>query len=156
MSIPQYYEFIDLYNSSISPSTIHCENASLTWFFKRYLLQKVLSVFEFENIPENWDKDYFLYTLFMFGHVAVINTDKFGVIPQFCTLHGRDVFYRPTNALITNHLIRGFKDPRIGSQCSLIKMQPDYGGAWDIVTYYADLMALSAEALGVNLVNSKP
>lgn len=153
--IPQYYEFIDQYNSSFSPSTVHVKNTTLQWYFRRYLTQKVMSVFKFENIPDNWDIDYFLYTLFMFGRVAVIDTDKYGVIPQFCTLHGYNVYYRPTNALITNPLIKQPLDPVIGVDCALIKMQPDYGGAWDIVTYYSDLMALAAEALGVNLVNSK-
>ena len=153
--IPQYYEFNNVINSTSSPSTIHVHNTALSWYFRRYLIQKVMSVFKFKNLPEHWDEDYFKYTLFMFGRVAVINTDTFGVIPQFCTLHGYDVYYRPTNALITNPLIKGFKDPRIGVQCGLIKMQPDYGGAWDIVSYYADQMALASEALGVNLLNTK-
>lgn len=155
MSIPQYYEFNNLVQSASSPSAVHVHNTDLAWYFRRYLIQKIMSVFEWHNIPEHWDEDYLKYTIYMFGRVAVINTDKFGAIPQYCTLHGYDIYYRPTNALITNPLIRGFKDPRIGVQCSLIKMQPDYGGAWDIVSYYADQMALASEALGVNMLNSK-
>ena len=153
--IPTPYEYIDLYNSQFSPSTVHVSNTGLSWFFKRYLIQKLMSVFEFENMPDNWDKDYFYYTLFIWGHIAVINTKEFGVIPQWCTLKGRNVFYRPTNAVISNPLLKGFTTPRIGKQCSLIKMQPDYGGAWDIICFYADMLALTSEAAAVNILNSK-
>lgn len=155
MNIPAPYEYIDLYNSSFSPSTVHVSNTGLSWFFKRYLIQKVMSVFEFENIPENWDKDYFYYTLFVWGYAAVINTKEFGVIPQWCSLSGRNVFYRPTNAVISNPLLKGFTTPRIGKQCSIIKMQPDYGGVWDIVSFYSDMLALTSEAAAVNILNSK-
>ena len=153
--LPAPSEYIQLYNSSFHPSTVHVKNTGLAWYFKRYLIQKVMSAFEFDGIPENWDPDYFKYTLFMWGHVAVINTKPWGVIPQWCSLSGRDVFYRPTTCNISNPLIKGFLTPRIGIQCSLIKMQPDYGGCWDIISYYADLMALTSEAIATNLVNSK-
>ena len=149
------YDFINIYNAQIRPSTVHSQDNATAWYFRRYLIQKILSVFEFDNIPETWSKDYFLYTLFLFGFVAVVDTDKFGVIPQHCSLFGYYVFYRPTNVNIANPLLRGNLTPKIGVECELIKMQPDYGSCWDIVAYYADLLALSTESLGVNMVNSK-
>ena len=149
------YDFINIYNAHIKPSTVTSADNATTWYFRRYLLQKIISVFEFENIPETWSKDYFLYTLFVFGFVSVIRTDKFGVIPQHCGLFGYDVFYRPTNVNIANPLLRGNLTPKIGVECELIKMQPDYGSCWDIVAYYADLLSLATESLGVNMVNSK-
>lgn len=149
------YDFINRYNSKIKPSTAHSQENATAWYFRRYLIQKIISVYEFKGIPETWSKDYFLYTLFCFGFVAIVETDKFGVIPQHCSLFGYDVFYRPTNVNIANPLIRGNLTPRIGTECALVRMQPDYGSCWDIVSYYADLLALSTEALAVNLVNSK-
>ena len=149
------YDFINKYNAHIKPSTVHTQENATAWYFRRYLLQKILSVYEFKGIPETWSKDYFLYTLFLWGFVAVIETDKFGVIPQHCSLYGYDVFYRPTNVNIANPLLRGNLTPKIGTECELIKLQPDYGSCWDIISYYADLLALSTESLGVNLVNSK-
>lgn len=155
--VPQYYEFRNVYNSGISPSTVHCKNTALSWYFKRYLLQKLMSVFEFEGIPENWDIDYFKYNLFVFGRVAVIYTKEFGTIPQYCTLYGYDVYYRPNRVQIANPLLKNMTgtDLIIGYNTEVVRMQPDYGGAWDIVSYYAELMALSSEALAVNLLNSK-
>lgn len=155
MSVPYEYNFINKYNSHIKPSTAHSADNATTWYFKRYLIQKIISVFEFKGIPETWSKDYFLYTLFIFGFVSIIETDKFGVIPQQCSLQGYDVFYRPTHAVIANPLLRGNLTPRIGQTCALIRMQPDYGSCWDIVSYYADLLSLCTESIAVNLVNSK-
>ena len=149
------YDFINRYNSNIKPSSVHSQENATSWYFRRYLIQKIISVYEFKGIPETWSKDYFLYTLFCFGFVAIVETDKFGVIPQHCSLYGYDVFYRPTNVNIANPLLRGNLTPRIGIECALVRMQPDYGSCWDIVSYYADLLALSTEALAVNLVNSK-
>lgn len=149
------YDFINKYNAHIKPSTTHSQDNATAWYFRRYLLQKILSVFEFKNIPETWSKDYFLYVLFLYGFIAVIQTDKFGVIPQNCSLFGYDVFYRPTNVNIANPKLKGILQPRIDVDCTLIKLQPDYGSCWDIVSYYADLLALATESLGTNLVNSK-
>lgn len=149
------YDFINKYNAQRKPSTVHSQENATTWYFRRYLIQKIISVFEFNGIPEEWSKDYFLYNLFLCGFVAIVNTDKFGVIPQHCSLYGYDVFYRPTNVNIANPLLRGNLTPRIGTECALIRMQPDYGSCWDIVAYYADLLSLCTESLAVNLVNSK-
>ena len=126
----------------------------LSWMFQRYLLQKAISVFKW-SIPETWDKDYFLYCLYCFGRVAVVNTNRFGVIPQACGLMGYNVYYRPTNAIITNPLLRGMLQPRIDVDCVLLKLQPDFGGILDLVQLYANLMAQASTAIGINLANSK-
>lgn len=149
------YDFINNYNGHIKPSSTHTGDNATSWYFKRYLIQKIISVFEFKNIPKTWSKDYFLYVLFIWGYIAIIETDKFGVIPQQGSLYGYDVFYRPTNITISNPLLRGITQPRIGTECALIRLQPDYGSCWDIVSYYADLLALCSESVGANLVNSK-
>lgn len=148
------YEFKNIANAAYHPSELHVAETGLSWFFKRYLIQKLISVFKFEGIPENWSKDYFFYTLFVFGYAIIFRTDKFGVIPQHGGLSGFDVFYRPNQAIVANPLIMT-KQLKIGVNCELIRMQPDYGGAWDIVSYYADLMALTSETIAVNLINSK-
>lgn len=149
------YDFINVYNAKLSPSTVHTRESYSSAYFKRYLIQKILSVYDFEGIPEHWAKNYFLYTLFILGNIAVIKTDKFGVIPQHGSLFGYNVFYQPTHFQIANPLLRGNLEPMIGRDCSLIKLQPDYGSCWDIVAYYADLLALCTETLGTNLINSK-
>lgn len=152
--MPYSYEMINLFNSSYSPSTLHTKNTQMFTFFKKYLLEKVMSVFEFE-LPEMWDKNYFLYSLFLNGYLAIVNTDKFGVICQHCGLRGYNIYYNPTHAIIVNPLLTGILEPKIGTQCSLIRLQPNYSGVSDIVNYYADNMAMTAETCEMNIMNSK-
>lgn len=153
--IPANYDYINVSASMYQPSEIHAQESGLSRYFERYLIQKLISVFKFEGLPDYWSKDYFLYTLFVFGYVTVFNTDKFGIIPQHCSLAGYDVFYRPNKCLVANPLINKTLELKIGYNCELVKMQPDYCGAWDIISYYADLMALASESIAVNLINSK-
>ena len=155
MNLPVNYEFINQYNAMRSPSTVHCRNTALVEYYTRYLFQKVISVFEFENLPEEWADNYFKYVLFGYGVIAVIYTDKYGVICQDCGLSGFDVFYQPTRCIIANPHLPGLKEFKIHENCEIIKLQPDYGSVMDLVTTYADLMALALETTGANLLNSK-
>lgn len=154
MTAPYDYTYINAANSLISPSTVHCRNAELTWYFRRYLIQKAISVFKWK-MPASWDPDFFRYALYARGYLAIVRTDKFGVIPTLCTLGGYNVFYRPLYAVITNPLLTGILQPVIDEQCVIIRLQPDYGSIMDLVNYYADMLSLSAEAAGINLVNTK-
>lgn len=151
---PFYYNYINAETSQVTPSTVHVKDSGLCRYFTKYLLQKAMSVFEWD-LPETWNKDYFLYVLYCWGYVAVINTDKFGVIPQGCGLKGYDVFYAPTHAVIANPLLSGILEPRIGTQCELLKLQPDFSGILDLVGHYAEQMALASQSVSVNLLNSK-
>ena len=149
------YEFINLYESSFRPSTVHCKNTGLVNFYVRYLLQKCISVFEFEGLPKEWAANYFKYILFIFGYIGIINTDRYGVIPQKCGLGGYNVFMQPSFITVANPHLKGILQPIIHEQCEVIKLQPDYNSIMDLVYTYADLMALCLETSGINLLNSK-
>ena len=151
---PVFYDHNNAVNSLISPSTMHVRDTNLAWYFRRYLLLKAIAVFKW-NLPERWAKNYFLYVLYCWGYIAIVNTDKFGVICQGCSLAGYDVFYQPTKAVIANPLLTGILEPKIDKQCTLIRLQPDYGSIMDKVNFYADILALCAETAGTNLFNSK-
>lgn len=155
INTPYFYDNVNAYNAFVSPSTVHVKNTGLAQFFKRYLLQDAMTPFEW-TMPETWDKSYFLYVLYIIGFIGILDTDKYGVIPQHGTLSGYNIFYRPSKLIVTNPLFgaRSY-ELTIGSDCTLIKLEPDYLGLYDIVDYYGDLMALAAETAGVNLLNSK-
>lgn len=154
MNAPFYYDYINSVEGNYSPSTVHSKNTALTHFFSRLLLQKAMSVFKW-TMPETWNKNFVLSVLYGYGYFTVFRTDRFGVIPQPCTLQGYNVMYQPTHCLVTNPLISRTLTPEIGVNCELVKMRPDYCGIMDIVGYYADLLSVGAEAIGVNLINSK-
>ena len=151
---PVFYDHQNVVYAEISPSTVHSQNTYLVRFYKRYLLQKAMSVFKWE-LPDHWNRDYLLYSLYCNGVVAVFNTDKFGVIPQLCGLGGYGVFYQPTRALITNPLISKTINATIGENCELLKLQPDFGGIMDLVSNYAELLAITSEMVSLNVLNSK-
>ena len=151
--VPENYNYINMYNSSFSPSTVHVKNTRLQAFFKRYLFQKAIGVFKW-TLPKTWNPFYFKYVLFAWGFIGVVETDKFGIICQAGAPYGYDIYYQPTNLIITNPLLKGSLNPRIGQECSVIKLQPDWGGIMDLVDYYADMMALAAETFSVNMMNS--
>lgn len=154
LSLPVYYDYQNVIDSIVRPSTIHVHNTALARYFKRYLLMKAISVFKWK-LPKTWDKDYFLYNLYCRGYICVLNTDKYGIIPQHCTLSGYGIFYQPTTAVVSNPLLRGLKQLRIGTQTELVKLNLDYGGILDIINYYGDQMALAAETASTNMLNCK-
>ena len=151
---PFDYQTLNYYNASRSPSTVHVKNTRLRRFFRKYLFQKAISVFKWQ-LPEEWDNDYFLYTLFGMGYIAIVDTDQYGVICQGGALGGYNLYYRPSYIMITNPLIQGTITANIDTDCALIKLQPDYSSIMDLVGYYADQLALAAESMGINLLNVK-
>ena len=151
---PFDYQTLNYYNATRSPSTIHTKNTRLRRYFRKCLFQKAISVFKW-NIPDDWDKDYFLYTLYGLGYIAVIDTDQYGVICQGGALGGYNLYYRPSYIIITNPLIRGTITANLDTDCALIKLQPDYSSILDIIGFYADQLALASETLGINLINVK-
>lgn len=154
MSRPPFFaEIENLCGSSLNPSGVTVSNTQTAAFFRRHLLQRAISTFEWK-LPDYWSREYFLYTLFGRGHIGVVNTDKYGPICQWGSPYGLNVFYMPNRYVIANPLLKGMLNPVIGEQCEVIRF-PDWRGVMDIVTVYADYMALAAQACGVNLINSK-
>ena len=170
-SAPFDYQTMNYYNSLRSPSTVHVKNTRLRRYFRKYLFQKAISVFKWNNFPVEWDKDYFLYTLYGIGYIAILDTEQYGVICQGGSLGGYNLYYRPSYIIITNPLLKETITASIDrrtegefdriltntskKECALIKLQPDYSSIMDLVGFYADQMALCAESLGMNLVNVK-
>ena len=154
MGAPYSYNIENIYNSVVNPSTVHYIDNGTAKFYTRYFLQKAMSVFKWE-LPELWDTDYFLYTLYTWGFIAVLKTDRFGVIPQQCTLTGYNVFYAPKRITVTNPIMPETIERDIDTDCVLLKLTPDYTGILDLIYFYAGKMALASSALDVNLLNSK-
>lgn len=140
--------------SSEQPANMHILNTETGRFFQRYLLKKAMSVFKWD-LPEWWDRDYFLYTLYCWGFVAIFDTENFGVIPQQCGLQGYNVFYRPKAAQISNPVLGPVLTKEIGTECVLMKLQSDYAGILDLVNHYAALLAQTCASVSQNLWSTK-
>ena len=155
MSAPYYFETINQVDSHIVPGTLNTGNNALAAYYRRYLAQRVFAIYDFENVPENWDVEYLKFCLICWGYCAVIKTDKFGIIPQQCGVSGYNVFYRPTRAIVNNPLFGKTYDLRIGEECELIRLSPDWRGIPDLIGRYADLLALVTSSIVTNLYNSR-
>lgn len=154
-NVPITYDFKNLYNSSMNPSGIHTQNTGLFFYFGNYLLKKIMSCYDFE-LPETWPSNYFKFTLFGRGFISVFNTPEYGTICQQCSIADNvTLFYQPKKALIANPVLRNIHELTIGTDCELIKVQPDFSSVLDIVGYYADMMAVASETIAVNLLNSR-
>ena len=151
---PFSYEMINGATSLLMPSTVHVSKTGVCNYFKKYFLQMTMSVFKW-NLPKNWNSNYFLYVLYCWGYIGVINTDRFGVVPQQCGLQGYNVMYNPTKIVVSNPLIKGIRTPVIDRQCTVIKMQQDYTPILDIIEFYAMLSALAVETASINMLNSR-
>ena len=154
MNPPYFNREMNILQNRISPSMYKIKNTGLVNYYSRYLFQKAISVLEWKNIPDFWAKDYMLYVLYSQGFCAIANIADFGVIPQYCTLSGYDVFYRPTQAILTNPAYNTITC-KIGDECELLRLTPDYCGIIDLVQYYAEMLAVASESASVNLINCK-
>lgn len=123
------------------------------YYYRIYLLKKIFGRFGFENIPEGWDHDYMMETLFMEGFFTVTDTDA-GVLPLKCGLSGINVFQKPTTAVIANPVLGNF-ERTIDVNCVICQLQPNYEGVYSLVNRYATLLAMCDSSIAVNLMNTK-
>lgn len=145
------YEFINTYAGTRSP-TGKVEYDYSTAYFMRSLYQRAMSVINF-NLPDGWNKQYFVNVLFRNGFIGIIPTDRYGIIPQICTLSGYGLYLQPTDILVNQPLVE-FKGT-IGESCELIKLTPDYRGITDIIEHYARQLSTALTSLNMSLENSR-
>lgn len=125
------------------------------WYFSRMLTNLIKAQFEIEHVPEHWNYDYLMKTLVVDGYVAIADLPKYGVVPQKCGLKGYDLSMCPDTVIINNPHLRQTWEGRIGKDCALIKLLPDYLGHRDTIAFYASRMALASESADMSVFNSK-
>ena len=155
MNLPLSYEQINVAAGSYKPSCVKAYNNESFNFWARALFQRALSVLEIKTPWTGATKDFFNYCLYRFGYVAIFDRPEFGITFQPCNLSGYDWYYQPTNALIANPALPGSLNLKIGSECAILKLTPDYMGVYDIVSYYAEKLALLDNAINISLINNK-
>ncbi len=160
---PFYYDIINNAEGHYIPSTLKYPSASYN-YFRRALYQRAFSVIEL-TVPVNWDKDYLLYSLFGVGWQIVFDAGIYGVIPQFGTFEGTNLFYKPTTATveryskITNGVNAGpiinRRNMIIGKDCEVLTVSPDWLGIADIINFYAEKLATLDASINQSIVNTR-
>lgn len=135
-----YYNYGGMYLAP--PFMNNSPNASMD-YWARSLFQRLTVLIDFEGLPEaspgqyGWDKDAFKYGLYMLGYQIIFRSRTYGVVPQPGALTGFGLQYQPAGAIINTPYFQFDKELRIGLDCELIRLTPDYSGVYDIVTKYA-------------------
>ena len=156
---PLSYSQINAIEGCYTPSMVKSLNNQVFVLWERALFQRAASVIDFKNLPDKWSGgvfDFFIYCLYRNGFIGV--TDKVedrGLIFQPGTLSGYDIYYQPTEFLFANPALEKSERLKIGEDCELIKLTPDFMGVWDIISYYAEKLAVLDNALNMSLINNK-
>lgn len=156
---PLSYSQINAIEGCYTPSMVKSLNNQVFVLWERALFQRAASVIDFKNLPDKWSGgvfDFFIYCLYRNGFIGV--TDKIedrGLIFQPGTLTGYDIYYQPTEFLFSNPTLKTSQSLKIGEDCELIKLTPDFMGVWDIISYYAEKLAVLDNALNMSLINNK-
>ena len=147
--------FSDLLNNFFARKPKEVDGVANTsaLYYRDYLLKKILSRFEFGNIPSFWDIDYFLEVLFLDGKICITDTAA-GVLPLKCGLTGIGIFEQPTEVIIANPVLGNFRR-NIDVDCAVIRLQYNYAGVGWMINRYATLLAMCDSGIAVNLMNSK-
>mgnify|MGYP004527738003 CR=1 FL=1 len=151
----RYTDLVNQYNSA-KPSDVHMRDALSYHFYYNALLHLCYSIFEFDNLPDNWDRDYMLNQLFIRGGFCVCNTEL-GVLPLMASTSCYNVYNKPTKCLIANNVLGSF-EKIIGKDCVYVNLgwEFDYFITLSpVINLYAGKLANCDGAIATNLMNSR-
>lgn len=139
------YDCINAYESSWLPGRLNSPNSVYFHYFFKYLLQDLYSIFDFQGLPEDWQKEFMIYNLLCRGWIAFVNAEPYGWIPQPCAWGGdRNVFGFPLTVLVCNGWFNptdGELQYRLKDNAYLLHTSPDFLPLADICAFYADKMS---------------
>lgn len=155
---PYGYSDLNLIEGTYTPSETHNIDNYQYWYWFRSLFQRAASTLDFK-LPNDWTaegKDFFYYCLFKYGFVVVFKADEIGTVFNPGTLNGFDIYYQPTEAIVTNPALKeSSREMKLHEECEIIKLTPDYLGIWDIINFYAEKLANMSCSLDMTVENSK-
>lgn len=161
-TLPYYAREINNMRGHKVPSASICYSSDVYYFFWRSLYQRFATRINW-TVPENWDKDVFVFSLYAFGFMGVFDTNKyarsveerFGIIPAVSTVSGVGVQMQPTQIKTANPYFYMPEPEIIYKGAGLIKLTPDYMGVLDIVDFYAERLAMLFSTIDQSIINSR-
>ena len=157
--VPYSFTEINMSQAHSTPIMEYIDSAAHDYWC-RALYERALTVFEW-TVPNNWEgqhKDFLLWLLYSEGFVGIINTEKYGVLFQPCTLGaGRDVMYQPTGIMVANPYDAEIsQEYTLGVDAEILKMTPDFRGVFDVIELYAVRLARLSTAIHAAIMNAPP
>lgn len=165
MFYPLNYDQINLIEGTYQPSPVKNRNNASFDFWVRSLFERAQSSMIFD-LPDFWQgdrMDFWYYCLFKFGYLSVqdltkidrIDAQKIGMCFNPVGLTGKDFYYSPTHAILSNPMLNDSLELKINEQCAIVKFSPSYMGCFDIIEFYADKLSQLDNAINVSIINNK-
>lgn len=152
---PYSSQIINEQQGYFRPSEVQTYNDATTALFERYLYFRLMSIYKI-TMPEWWDDEFVYYTLITNGYMAVLDTEKYGIIPQACTIGGYNIYWNPNRfSVVTPSDSLIVQNAEIGVDGEMLRLTPDWLGLRDMIHYFAEKQALNSAAIDMNLLNSK-
>lgn len=159
--VPANYERLNNIDGHYFPSTVKYSNNKTFAFWERALFQRACSIVDFD-LPDEWQgpvRDFFYYCLFRFGYIAIWDDKDHGFTFQPGSMYGYDWYYQYTNFKVLNpysetsadrHL-----DMKIGTDCEVLKLTPDYIGIWPIISHFAEKLSGMDASIDMSIINCR-
>ena len=165
MFYPLNYDQINLIEGTYQPSPVKNRNNASFDFWVRSLFERAQSSMIFD-LPDFWQgdrMDFWYYCLFKLGYLSVqdltkidrIDAQKIGMCFNPVGLTGKDFYYSPTHAILSNPMLNDSLELKINEQCAIVKLSPSYMGIWDTIEFYADKLSNLDNAINVSIINNK-
>lgn len=143
--------------NDVRPKKVDGQRTLQTIFYKEDVLSPIIKgLFKLE-MPDTWDRDYFLHNLIYRGLVIVTDTPA-GVLALKGTLYGINYQQVPTNAKIVVPTLPAMTRT-IGVDCELVYLERRFTNSFftfnRLLDVYAQKLASADAAIDVNLMNSR-
>lgn len=133
------------------------------WYFK--LLNLVMDMFEYENLPEGLERREIELNLITTGHAAIVAKKNGSLFcPGMTSLYGYDEYFQPVWAIFANPVVITSKRFTIGKDCAVIYnnslkdsifyIKSD-GGLNSFISRYARQLADIESTINTYMVNSR-
>lgn len=156
--IPLNYDQLNAIEGTYFPSQVKAYNNQAYMFWQRSLFQRACSTLIID-VPEIWKrhKNLLYWSLFAYGFCGTFNIEEFGKCFNPVTISGYNFYYEPSIAILANPAMsaNAKQEFKIGEECELLKLTPDYKGIFDIINYYAEKLASIDCSINTAIINTK-
>ena len=154
--LPLNYDRINVAQNTWLPNSVKSFNNYTFRLWQRALFQRACSTIILK-MPEEWqpNKDLMYWCLFAYGFVGCGTLPDLGRWFNPGNISGYDFYYRPTKFILSNPYYKKSKEMKIGKDCEIIKLTPDYMGIFDVINYYSEKIATIDVAINTAIINSK-
>ena len=132
------------------------------WFFK--ILNLLLQMFEYENLPESLPAREIECNLLLTGHCCIVPVNDGTLFAPLSSVFGYDRYFQPDRMVFANPIVNSSREWKIGKDCEIIYNSSLKDSIWYIKTdnglytfigRYARQLADIEATLNIYMVNAR-